>query len=183
MERHLEVVPGVLCGRCRELQQYLDVSCRILSEVKGNGDYIMEVEGAILSSQLNLGCLQQFGRATPGWSFSIKKIPGAVLKDKDHQHPFLLQASQGLSCSFPRYWGCQSTYTSTKLLCPIPEDIILLYYTPLLFNPYILSGKVRYKIDKDIFIKCEGTISLHFDPCGPIEMIFSRKWSLSFYSM
>lgn len=73
------MAPDVLCGRCRELQQYLDVSGRILSKVKGNGDYIMEVESAIPSSQLSLGCLQQFGRATPGWSFSIKKIPGAVL--------------------------------------------------------------------------------------------------------
>lgn len=82
--RHLEVVPGVLCGRLRELQQYLNVSGRILSKVKGNGDHIMEMEGTIPSSQLNLGCLQQFERAIPGWSFSIKKIPEAVLKDKDH---------------------------------------------------------------------------------------------------
>lgn len=58
------MMPGVLCGRCREIQLCLSVSDRILSKVKENGDQILEMEDARPNNQLNLGCLQQFGKAT-----------------------------------------------------------------------------------------------------------------------
>lgn len=44
----------------------LAVSDRITSQVKRNGDQIVEMEVTKPSSQLNLGSLQQLGRLTPG---------------------------------------------------------------------------------------------------------------------
>ena len=57
------MVPGVLCGRCREVQPCLAVSDRILTKVKGNGNRILDMEDTRPNNQLNLGYLQQFGRA------------------------------------------------------------------------------------------------------------------------
>lgn len=50
LEIHLEMVPGVLCGKYRKVLLCLAVSDRILSRVKRNDDQIVEMEVTAVTS-------------------------------------------------------------------------------------------------------------------------------------